>query len=95
MGAAIRGPTVTGPELREGAPVPVFELYKEVRSSSCLIATSTAKAQARGVGFLGMAAVDGRRRALGQETPRNRQVPRAAARETWHVEVPLGTLGRR
>ncbi len=43
MGAAIGRPTVIAPELREGALVPVFEFYREVRSSSCVIATSTAR----------------------------------------------------
>ena len=55
MGMAIGRPTVIGPELREGALVPVSERYSEVRSSSCLVATSTARrkpeVEASGNGF--------------------------------------------
>ena len=86
MGGAIGRPTVIGPELREGALVPVSELYSEVRISSRLVATSTARRKPE-MKAAGHGSCRWPTTSVGAKTtPRNRQVPRVAARETWRVE---------
>ena len=65
MGVAIGRPTMIAPELWEGTLVPVIESASEIRSSCCLITTSSAKAESRGPGLPGTGPADGRDRAPG------------------------------